>query len=393
MKKTVLLILSLLFSSTLMAKSKVRSVGYEVKEGKRGRIIINLKGPLSDTPELLVKNNMIQVSVPDSFVWPKIEKKVSVKGQFDTSILAYQFDKQTVRVRTMLPYSLKGEEGAVNVLLKDRQIVLDFPRKGNFKGTTARKVSKTKKPASSKAVAKATEYDESYLEKLLSDKKAMKKEFGDELSPPVANANGTQQAKTAKKDNPKEDEVNMALSGQAKTAADSGNSSFSVMSYIGKFVAFLGVILLLFYGVVALMRKGVMKKGKLGFLNNTKMVEVLSTNYVAPKKAVMMVRAHNQVFLIGSSDAGLQPLGEITDVSGLIKEGEKRVAGDNFDTSLFDANTEEKEFKLKDMTTSTESQDENNGGLAALLAEEATEDKVKLSDQIKSKVKNLKSFQ
>lgn len=387
MKKQVLLVIfSLLFSSTLWAKSKVRSVGYQAKEGQRGRITINLKGPLSDTPELLVKNNMIQVSVPDSFVWPKIEKKISVKDQFDTNVLAYQFDKETVRVRTMLPYSLNGQEGAVNVMLKDRQIVLDFPRKGNFKAKTTKAVApKAKSPAN--VAAKVSEYDESYLEKLLSDKKAMKKEFGDELAP----ANNS--PKAVKKDAPKEDEVKMALSGQEKTADNNGNSSFSVMSYIGKFVAFLGIILLLFYGVVALMRKGVMKKGKLGFLNNSKMVEVLSTNYVAPKKAVLMVRAHNQVFLIGSSDAGLQPLGEINDVSGLLKEGEKRVAGDNFDTSLFDANTGDKEFKLKDMTTSSDSQDENNGGLAALLAEEATEDKVKLSEQIKSKVKNLKSFQ
>ncbi len=377
MKKLVLLItFTLLVGSNAFAKSKVRSIEYKSDRNQQGTLVIDLKGPLSETPELLVKDNMIQVSVPDSFVWPKIEKKISVKKDFDATVLAYQFNKETVRVRTMLPFSLKGKEAGVNVTLKDRQIVINFPR-----GKVIQKVSNSK---SSKSV---TAYDETYLEELLKNKKTMQKEYGSELAPAGTTAN---KARTAVK----EDQVKMALSAQDKKSDNSSKSSFSVMSYIGKFVAFLGVVLLLFYGVVTLMRKGVMKKGKLGFLNNQKMVEVLSTTYVAPKKSVMMVRAHNQVFLVGSSDAGLQPLGEISDVSGLLKDGEKKVAGNNFDTSLFDADNGNKEFKLKDMTEAkTEETTDGNPSLAALLAENTIEEKVKLSDQIKNKVKNLKSFQ
>lgn len=377
MKKLVLLIsFTLLVGTNAFAKSKVRSIEYKADRNEQGTLVIDLKGPLSETPELLVKDNMIQISVPDSFVWPKIEKKISVKKDFDATVLAYQFNKETVRVRTMLPFSLKGKEAGVNVTLKDRQIIIGFP-----KGKTLRKVSQTKPSKSVSA------YDESYLEELLKNKKTMQKEYGSELAPAQNAAN---KAKTSVK----EDQVNMALSAQDKKSESSSKSSFSVMSYVGKFVAFLGVVLLLFYGIVALMRKGVMKKGKLGFLNNQKMVEVLSTTYVAPKKSVMMVRAHNQVFLVGSSDAGLQPLGEISDVSGLLKDGEKKVAGNNFDTSLFDAGTENKEFKLKDMSAAkTEETTDGNPSLAALLAENTIEEKVKLSDQIKNKVKNLKSFQ
>lgn len=377
MKKLVLLIsFTLLAATNAFAKSKVRAIEYKNAHGEQGKIVIDLKGPLSETPELLVKDNMIQVSVPDSFVWPKIEKKISVKKDFDATVLAYQFNKEVVRVRTMLPFSLRGKEAGVNVTLKDRQIVVNFPR-----GKTIKRAAKTK---SSKSV---TAYDESYLEELLKSKKTMEKEYGSELAPAGNTANKA--AKTVK-----EDQVKMALSAQDKKAETASKSSFSVMSYIGKFVAFLGVVLLLFYGVVALMRKGVMKKGKLGFLNNEKMVEVLSTTYVAPKKTVMMVRAHNQVFLVGSSDAGLQPLGEISDVNGLLKDGEKKVAGNNFDTSLFDADSGNKEFKLKDMNEAKpEETTDGNPSLAALLAENTEEEKVKFSDQIKNKVKNLKSFQ
>jgi len=378
-KKLLLLTLSLLFSVAASAKSKVRAVHYKAAQSQRGKITISLKGPLSDTPELLVKNNMIQLSVPDSFVWPKIEKKISIKNTFDTTVLAYQYNKGTVRVRAMLPYSLAGLEDAVNVTIKDNNIILDFPKRGRFKSVKTYKKSNTGKLA--------TAYDESYLEKLLKDKATMQKKYGSELAPL-----GKKESRlNANKKTVNEDEVKMALSAQNKISPDAGNSSFSIMSYVGKFVAFLGLVLLLFYGVVTLMRKGVMKKGKLGFLNSTKMVEVLSTTYIAPKKSVMMIRAHNQVFLVGSSDAGLQSLGEVTDITGLLKEGEKQVAGNNFDSSLFEAGAENKEFKLKDMAPASEGPKDN--GLATLLAENAEKEKVKFSDQIKNKVKNLKSFQ
>jgi flagellar biogenesis protein FliO len=377
MKKLVLLIsFTLLAATNAFAKSKVRAIEYKADRNQQGTLVIDLKGPLSATPELLVKDNMIQISVPDSFVWPKIEKKISVKKDFDATVLAYQFNKGTVRIRTMLPFSLKGKEAGVNVTLRDRQIVVNFP-----KGATIVKATKTKPSKSVMA------YDESYLEELLKNKKTMQKEYGSELAPAGNTANEASRIVKA-------DQVKMALSAQDKKPEATAKSSFSVMSYVGKFVAFLGVVLLLFYGVVTLMRKGVMKKGKLGFLNNQKMVEVLSTTYVAPKKSVMMVRAHNQVFLVGSSDAGLQPLGEISDVSGLLKDGEKKVAGNNFDTSLFDADSGNKEFKLKDMSEAKpEESTDGNPSLAALLAENTIEEKVKLSDQIKNKVKNLKSFQ
>jgi len=43
---------------------------------------------------------------------------------------------------------------------------------------------------------------------------------------------------------------------------------------------FLAVVLGLFYGVVQLLKEGVFSRGKLGFLNNTQMIQVLSTTYV-----------------------------------------------------------------------------------------------------------------
>ena len=178
----------------------------------------------------------------------------------------------------------------------------------------------------------------------------------------------------------------------ANNTKKENKSSFSLTGYIGKFVAFLGLILVFFWGAVQLMKKGAFKKSKLSFLNSTKVVEVINNTYIGPKKSLVLVRAHNQVFLVGSSETGLQLISEVNDVSGLMKDGEKQIAGDNFDTNLGSANTNNKEFKLKDVISENKTASQSEG-LDKLLADTATEDKVKLSDQIKDKVKNLKSLQ
>ena len=129
-----------------------------------------------------------------------------------------------------------------------------------------------------------------------------------------------------------------------------------------------------------------MKKGRLGFLNSTKIVEVLSSTHVGPKKTLLLIRAHEQVFLVSSSDQGMSLISEVTDVNGLLKEGEKQVAGNNFDTALVDADAKDKVFKTKDVL-GLNMVDES------FVKNIAVKEKVKFSDQIKNKVKGLKPLQ
>src|SRR5690606_33489069 len=128
------------------------------------------------------------------------------------------------------------------------------------------------------------------------------------------------------------------------------DGSFSFVGYAGKFIAFLGIVLLFFYGIIQLMKKGVLSKGKLGFLNNTQLVSVLSTTYVAPKRSILLIKAHNQAFLVSSSESGMQFIAEVKDVPGLVKEGERAIAGDNFDDSVNVAETAapREEIKVKE---------------------------------------------
>ena len=390
-KLSFLAILSILtFPLTAMANGvKVKSVDF-TQAGTKGKVVINLEGRVPETPELSVKQGVVQVEMPGTFVWPKIEKKVTTAGKdFDTTLTAYQFDKNTVRFRAMIPYNMNGKENQINVTLREQAIELNFPVPG---------MNTAAKSTPSKPEINAAAYDESYLDKLVQEK---------EQNAPNTTANSKETniiaaaagAKTqAKGLFAKKDEVNMTLSSAKKDAANN-KSSFSVASYIGKFVAFLGLVLLFFYGVMHLMRKGVLNKGKLGFLNDTNIVEVLNTTYIGPKKSLLMVKVHKQVFLLSSTDKGVEFLSELSDTTGLFKSQESKVTGDNFDSTLGTAATENKQFKLKELGKAIEStqkaQDNAEVSLEGFLAktESQTTDKVKLSDQIKSKVKNLKQLQ
>ena len=189
--------------------------------------------------------------------------------------------------------------------------------------------------------------------------------------------------KLVKKDLTK-DSVSLTMSASDKSKGRT-TEPFSMTNYIGKFVGFLAVVLLLFYGVMTLLRKGAMKKGRLGFLNNTKVVEVLGTTHIAPKKSLLLIKAHNQVFLVSNTDAGMTLISEVNDMNGLMKDGEKQVSGSNFDSQLSVASLAEKSFNTKesiDLSTELEN-----------LEKEEVADKVKFSDQIKNKVKSLKSLQ
>jgi len=158
--------------------------------------------------------------------------------------------------------------------------------------------------------------------------------------------------------------------------------------------------------VVALFKKGAFKKGKLGFLNSTKIVEVLNTTYIGPKRSLLLIRAHNQIFLVGSSEKGLHMISEVDGLSGIFKDGEKEISGSNFDTNLETAEQKNPTFKLKEFLNqdSVEGDDATeNFALAAVAQELDSKDKeqsnkdkpvkVKFSQQIKNKVKDLKPLQ
>ena len=103
----------------------------------------------------------------------------------------------------------------------------------------------------------------------------------------------------------------------------------------------------------------------------------------------MMIKAHDQVFLVSNTEAGIHPISEMKNPMGILKAGEKEVAGTNFDESVFLADSDEaldKKITLKKDIT----QSNKESSLSSYIG---IKDQVKFSDQIKKKVKGLKPLQ
>ena len=264
-------------SSWALSKTQIENLEFK-KSKKQGEVTIYLKGAFLEEPTLMVRDNIVQLSFSKSFVWPKIEKNISLNTKFDTKLLVYQYDKGTVRFRAILPYSLEGKNSQIKVIPSKDQVKITFPQLND----------------------RVTHLDEGYFKKMLEN---------DRLH--LA-------SKT-------EDKVKMRMNAQKKELHPS--SSFSVLNYIFKAGGFLVIVLFLFYGIIHFIKRKIFKKGRLGFLNSTKIIEVVNTTYLAPKRSLILIRVHKKMFLMANTEKGIEFLSQIDDVAEILKEGEQQVNG------------------------------------------------------------------
>lgn len=387
---TALAALSL--SSVALAGVKVTSVDLK-KNGPQGAISVSLDGRSNDLPDLKVYGKTIEISISQSDSFNAISKNVS--GAY---LSANALNGKAI-VKATLPYEISAD--AVNLNWKNNNIEVTFPRGvATTAAVVAPKVEKIEKKVAAPETGVSPK-EATPVKTQDATQKVENKVSKDHLNEDYLNNLMKENTAAAAADAPKtetKDEVKVQQAALAKTetpvetiAPTRPNDNFSFAGYALKFGVFLAMVLGLFYGAVQLLKKGVFKRGKLSFLNNSQMIEVLSTTYVSPKRSLMIVKAHKQIFLVANSESGLEFLSEMKDTSGLIKEGEKLVTGSNFDTNLGVAESSENEpvFKLKeDIMKSTPVTEEK--GLAKIAV---AKDIVKFSDELKKKAKKLKPIE
>lgn len=348
------LFLFLIFSNLAFSKVTVKDVSFNSKADK-GTISVEFNQNLRDYPELKVMGKSIQVLIPETHVSNEVNKSFSFSSKRkDLKVNLQQSAKRQTKLKAIFAFNMEKKKDLVTLMVKGKKIILSFPKV-------------TIKPVVKKEKVKKEFLNEAYLNKLLTVKDSSKE----------SDQKNTE--KSAKK----------APLNDLSTRVKQDKSSFSLLELGGKMVAGVGLIILLFYGVLVLMKKGFIKKGKLGFLNNAEQISVIGQNFIAPKKSLMLIKAHNQVFLVSNTEHGIHPISEIKDAAGLLKDGEKSISGTNFDLNLESADedsTFEGKVKIKEDITKSNQQ----SSLSSYLN---VKDKVKFSDQIKKKVKSLKPLQ
>jgi flagellar biogenesis protein FliO len=340
-----------LFSNFTFSSPKYEVIGLGVVE-KQGRFEIEVKLSANThvRHEVEVRDNFIQIELRDTFVWPKIDQFKRIKEYGKVELQAYQFNSKTVRVRAIFEDAnyLKGVVVKVNKL------------RGNLVASAELSKSKLKQEIST--------YDESYLNKLLKEKKAQENIVVEkEISDDVFFGNSAQ--KKQKRVDP-------------LAAPDANQSDKKDMSgYILKFFGFLLMLLAFIYACVFFLKKGYVKKNKLGFLNSSELIKVLATHHVDPKKSLMIVSAGKQVFLLSSHENGISKLSELDDPMSYFKEGEVNLFGSNFDDSIEKSKEERPEFKVKE--------DIEKSSPVSLSDTSITS----ITDKIKNRVKGMKDYQ
>lgn len=367
---TTLIFTLLAFSSEASANIKIKKVDMK-KFGDKGKINIHYDGLLKDYPTLKVSGKSVLIDIPNSKVSQTINKAFTfaTKNTKDTVIKASQKSANATKFKAVLPYSLTKMKDKISLMIKDNRIELVVPHKAVKLTAKTKSMLKAQKERFKKKNPKAY-LNEKYLDRLI-------KENG-EVAIVKPQAEPTKQTDT----------VN-TIAAASQTTRNTDKKSLNYLDMAGKFVAVIGVMLLFGLGVVTLMKKGFIKKGKLGFLNKTDQIQVLSQTYIAPKKSLMMIKAHDQVFLVSNTEAGIHPISEMSNPMGILKQGEKAVAGMNFDDNVdvaqADKLLEDKITLKKDITQSNK-----ESSLSDYLG---IKDQVKFSDQIKKKVKGLKPLQ
>lgn len=368
-RKFVSILALALVSFSTIAGVKVAGLDLALSRS-RGAVNISMEGRSSELPDLKVTGKTIEITLDKADAFNTITKNV-----YGANLTAIHKNGKAV-ILAVLPYEVPA--AAVNLGWKNNTIEVLFPRGHVNKaaapelGVSAKEVLPPKEETVAHKVARES-LNEDYLNGLMKD-----------------NAHTEVSDKKVEKDEVKVQQA--AVTTVAPEAAKTNSDNFSFAGYAAKFTIFLAMVLGLFYGIVQLLKKGVFTRGKLGFLNNAQMIEVLSTTYVAPKRSLMVIRAHKQIFLVANSETGLTFLSEMKDTSGLIKEGEKFVTGTNFDTNLSDAQTNEiiGSYKLKEDILESAPLPPDTG-LAKLA--NAKDDIVKFSEELKKKAKKLRPIE
>ena len=371
MKSILMFILCCFISSqTHAGKVSINKIEFKNKDNF-ARVKVHFDGILANSPEVTIRDKIIQVSISDAIIWPQVKRNISLVEDNDAMLMGYQFDKEKVRVRIITPFELEKKED-INIALNNNFFEVYFPigsYLGSSKSDYAKKVVKSNREV---------EYDKTYLNYLLEQEgENLDQKFKDidSLSSDVK--------KVKNPDNILEDIIQITQSSSKKSDDEIiEKKSFDVMTYIGKYIAFLGLILLFIYGLVFIFRKNILKKRGLGIFGNTDLVSVLSTTHIGPKRSLLLVKVHKKVILLGNSESGVSYLSELDEISNIFKEGEEKITGSNFDTTIDDIDDRkiEKRVKIKDDPLGFENNKIDN--------QESS-----LSEQIKKRIKDLRPLQ
>ena len=313
MKVLICFILAILFIHNAYSKAEVKDAFFKVNSEGQFNLNIVTDEKVRIQPQITVRDNLLQVEIKNAIVWPKINKQMKVDGE-TLELSVYQFDKNKVRLRVTYPKNRKISLSKVKKEIKRKYL--------SYRGVVGDLGDLKRRELGV--------YDESYLNKLIKERETI-------------SAKVSLDQTNIKKNKMKEDQVKLSYSSPVK---NSSRGKFNVWAYAAKFIGFLILMIGGIYSAFFFLKKGAVKKNKLGFLNTDKQIEVVSKHFLSPKRNLILVKVHQQVFLVANHENGVEFLSEIKEPGKVLRDMEMEVVGDSFDSKL-DSSKDKPENELK----------------------------------------------
>jgi len=280
-------------------------------------------------------NDIIQLVIQDVSIYPA--KVAAVDSESLTKVFAYQFSPKVVRCR--LSVKGKAEDYKEKFEIETNGKVVTIKLKSTKSGVTQAK-------ASAAVAANAKESPKEVAQKEVSDPELLKKITEEPIhmaqAAPIAAAVASESKsnsaeKTAEKTTEKKDE---------SLSKDSAISSAPILRSLGKLALFFG-----FFGILALLAKKFLAQGLqngikfnhatsqrpgatgiMGMISRFataklsgrgKLIEVIATHHLGPKRSIHVVRVGEKTLVIGSTAENINLISELDaegETSGLVQE-------------------------------------------------------------------------
>ena len=313
---------------------------------RNGHIIrLEFKKPVTDWIEPVFYEKSVQIDFPGALVSPS-KKSFNAESSLISKVFATQFNNKTLRVRFHIKPGEANIEKRIKMVSQGRFMIIRFDSTGSFppfvfpkskhakKGKNANfkimdadelglflsrasekiKSKKDKLPAQPETIFYASTIKEKQPAKVISEVKVKRAGIGmvplvdkikkATLSDPSADKKGSQTKKPKTKVATKED---MGFS--LKDSRPTGKPMEFVpsgMKMISMFAVVLGLMFLIFFGF----KKYVLKNTAFG--GGNKLVSVLGTWFLGPKKNISLVEVAGEVLVLGVSQDNITLLSSIT---------------------------------------------------------------------------------
>jgi flagellar biogenesis protein FliO len=315
---------SLLFCLSFAASAvEVTSVKNILKKDDAFYLDINFQGRIVSPPHFVVDNNKIAIKWPEAVLSKKfLSKDLEAKSQDGALLLIFKQSKSSQKDLYRLSLKLGSGNVTANIPVA-------------FLEQKVAPVAPAPIPSAPVVAIKKEHIKEDYLSYLLSsvDKESKKNEIVKELPKAVDNI----KAVSLNSNNLEEKQLKTSETvpfEKIKTSTPVTDMPKSFSSYVVKIILVLSFIVFAILLLAKASKKIIAGKNKLSFLNNSKVVEILNTTFIGPKRQLLLVKVHDQVLLLSNSENGISFLSEVNDLSQILKSAEKEISGSNFDSDM-----------------------------------------------------------